>query len=260
MLRKKQFIKSDYGELFLTYIRDFCLSIGGNPLAFDRSLEESIRLCNDNSLKINKELLDAFFPDYQNNLYKYYVLQQYDILYRFLQYPFLDPTLAEYITPYNKGISKVGEVNVIEYGCGIPYGLIITLLSKPEKIKTITLIDLDLIHMDFVEFVIKRIAPTIDLRVHRLRDNNLFPELSGSYNFFFGKDIFEHLYSPEIKLKKLLSYSSEKAICYFDFNNKGQILHQHITPSLEYLFEVMRESKFVTGPNLFGLTEFSKNI
>ena len=153
----------------------------------------------------------------------------------------------------------LNEAYVLEYGCGIPYGLIESLLIQKQRIKSITLIDLDLIHMDFTEFVVNKIAPDVHLDIYRLRDTEAFPELSGSYNFIFGKDIFEHLHNPEDKLRKLMSYSADKSICYFDFKYKGAKIHQHITPDIRYLAEVMEELGFENRGDVDGLTEFTKN-
>lgn len=251
--------KSDIGELFLNYAQEFSIKIGWKSEAFDRSLKAKIKAGDNQSIKSNADLLDAFFPNYEQDLYHYYSLQQYDMLFRFLQYPFLDPSLESYIMPYKKGLAFLEGAQCLDYGSGIPYGLIACLLTQPQTIKSITLIDLDLIHVDFVEFVIKKIVPDIDLEIYRLRDTEIFPDLKGSYNFFFGKDIFEHLHKPENKLQKLMSYSAGKSICYFDLKNRGAIIYQHLTPRLDYLVQEMEKLGFCITGRVGDLLEFKRN-
>jgi hypothetical protein len=253
-------IRSDTGQLFLKYAREFSATVGGKPEAFDRSLDGLIGAGDSRCVAVCADLLDAFMPGYERNLFQYYIYQQYYILFRFLQYPFLYP-LAVYTASYQKGLSLLDEAHVLDYGCGVPYGLIMTLLSEPQRrIKSVTLVDLDLIHMDFAEFVIRKIAPDMPLDIYRLRDTEVFPGLKGPYNFFFGKDIFEHLLDPEEKLRRLMSYSADASVCYFDFGDKGPVIYQHITPDLRYLAQVMERLGFQASGQLSSLTEFRRNI
>jgi hypothetical protein len=134
------------------------------------------------------------------------------------------------------------------------------LLNEYKSINSITLIDLDLIHVSFVQFLISKIAPDIKLNIYKLNDTDAFPKLEGKYNFFFGKDIFEHLSNPLKNLKELLSYSKPEAICFFDFNDHGEKIYQHITPKIEYLSAEMVKMGFRSGEKVSGLSEFIRNI
>jgi len=250
---------SKLGLQFLSYAREFSKHIGGKPEAFERSLDRLIKTGNFECNDVYLDLLDAFLPGYEGDLYRYYTYQQFLILFRFLQYPFLNPGMAEYTIPYQRGISALEQLDVVDYGSGIPYGLIECLATKAKSIRSATLIDLDLIHVDFVEFVIGRIAPGFHLTLHRLRDPEEFPSLTGPYNFFFGKDIFEHLHRPDEKLRQLMQYSAKTSFCYFDFNDKGTVIYQHVTPGIGYLTQIMNELGFETRSNIHNLLEFAKS-
>jgi hypothetical protein len=100
----------------------------------------------------------------------------------------------------------------------------------------------------------------VSLQIFRLRNTEAFPQLSGQYNFLFGKDIFEHLSDPEGNLRKLLAACSTEAICYFDFQDHGSKVHQHISPDISYLRQVMTEHGFKTGERIGSCTEFARGV
>jgi hypothetical protein len=247
------------GKLVLNWVIEFSESIGAKREAFEPRLSKLVQSGDNSCSAIYADLLNAFMPNYERDLFRYYAYQQYFLLFRFLQYPFLNPELNEYVLPYRKGISTVDEARILEYGCGIPYGLIECLLTQPQKIKSIDLIDLDLIHMDFTEFVIRKIIPHIPLSIYRLRDAEAFPELNDSYNLFYGKDIFEHLHNPEEKLTKLMRHRAEPCVCYFDFRDRGEKIYQHVTEDVSSLAKVMEGLGFKAASKICGLTEFTKD-
>jgi len=249
------------GGLLIDYARDFSLSIGGRADAFDPLIHGYIRKGSDlRYRRIYGALLDLFMPNYQENLYGYYAAQQYHILLEFLAYPFGEG-IDSYVAPYRRGLRTLGPADVIEYGPGIPFGLIDALLTQPGRIRTITLIDLDLVHTRFVEFVLRRVAGDTPLHMHRLRDPDAFPDLEDKrYNFFFGKDIFEHLRRPEEKLERLISSASDSCVCYFDFRDHGVARYQHVTPQIGHLGDVMRRSGFEERGAVGPVTEFVRGL
>jgi hypothetical protein len=247
------------GKLVLNWVTEFSESIYAKPEAFECRLSKLIQTGDNSCSILYGDLLDAFMPNYERDLFQYYTYQQYFSLFRFLQYPFLNPELNEYVLPYKKGISTVNEARILEYGCGIPYGLIECLLTQPQRIKSIDLIDLDLIHMDFTEFVIRKISPDVPLNIYRLRNTETFPELNDSYNLFYGKDIFEHLHNPAEKLIKLMIHRAEPCVCYFDFRDRGEKIYQHVTKDISCLDKVMEDLGFKAMSKIYGITEFIKS-
>lgn len=117
-----------------------------------------------------------------------------------------------------------------------------------------------MVHVGFVEFLIKKIAPNVSLKIHRVRDTDIFPTLDGKYNFFFGKDVFEHLSDPLKNLKELMRYSKPEATCYFDFLDYGEKIYQHITPNVDFLSDEMIKLGFQKGKDIHGMTEFNRII
>lgn len=250
--------KSVRGMQYLDFAKEFIASTGGISEGFEKRVIQSIKSTNNNHIIIHADLMDAFMPNYEKNLFQYYQYQQYDLLFRFLQYPFMSSSLIYYTHPYDKAIGLLDEIHVVDYGCGIPFGLIETLISKPMKVKSATLIDLDLVHMDFVSFIIKKISPDLSLTVHRLKDTKMFPPLKNSYNLFIGKDIFEHLHNPEKNLRKLISHSANESICFFDFANHGVVKYQHISPNIAFLSNIMEEYGYKKNEVVMGLSMFTK--
>ena len=262
-LKKKYLYKkvnSDRRVFYLKYAQEFSRSIGGEVEAFHRGLSDLIANGENPFGEMIQEVLVAFTSNYKKDLFHYYERPQYNILFRFLQYPFIYKSLKGYVEPYRRGIEILGNANVLEYGCGIPYGLIEFLLTDKKKVKSITLIDLDLVHMDFTEFLIRKIAPELQLSVFRLRDTESFPELNSSYNFIFGKDIFEHLNDPEDKLRRLISFCDKRCICYFDFTDHGEMIHAHVSPHISNLDKVMKKYDFKNTGAVGKLTEFTRKL
>ena len=255
--RNKKF--REFADFILASAVEFSKSVKGDPDSFDRRLTKLLKtgegMCNE----IIQDILSAFMPDFEHNLYDFYKNQQYLIFYRFLQYPFIN-NMSNYTVPYENALIKCGKADILDYGSGIPFGLIYSLLNRKETVRSVTLIDLDLIHVDFVQFLVKKIAPEVNLKIHRLTDADTFPKLEGKYNFFFGKDIFEHLSDPLKNLKELMKYSQPEAICYFDFRDHGVKLYQHITPDIEFLKDEMVKMGFTHGGRVQNLSEFTRNL
>jgi len=256
--RKRKNINSEFANFILNSAIEYSKTINGDVSSFDRRLKKLIINGENDCNSIIQDILTAFMPNYEKNLYQYYKNQEYLIFYRFLTYPFRN-NMSSYFSPYEKSLGKFQCNDIIEYGAGIPYGLIYSLLSSKYSINSITLIDLDLIHLDFVQFLINRIAPNIKLYIFKLIDTDSFPKLEGKYNFFYGKDIFEHLSDPLSKLKELINYSKPEAICYFDFKDHGEKKYQHITPNVEFLSDEMIKMGFRKDKIVCGLSEFVRN-
>lgn len=258
-LQKKIKINIEFANFILNSAIEYSKHINGDVGSFDRRLKNLILNSENNCNSIIQDVLTAFMPNYEKNLYQYYKNQEYLIFYRFLTYPFRSD-MSCYFLPYEKALARFERNDILDYGAGIPYGLIFSLLNKKDSINSITLIDLDLIHLDFVQFLIRKIAPNIKLNVYKLIDTDSFPKLEGKYNFFFGKDIFEHLSNPLKNLQELMNYSKPEAICYFDFQDSGEKIYQHITTDIGFLSDEMIKMGFQSGTKTSGLYEFIRNV
>lgn len=250
-------INNDFPAFILNSAIEYSKKIEADFSSFDKRLSDLIKNPDNDCNSIIQDVLTAFMPKYEQNLFEYYKEQQYLIFYRFLTYPYTSD-LAAYILPYEKGLKITKNADVLDYGCGIPYGLIYSLINYRKYINSITLIDLDLVHLKFTQFLVKKIAPDVKLTIYRLTDTEMFPDLDSEYNFFFGKDIFEHLSNPSNKLKKLLSSSKSEAVCYFDFADHGEKIYQHIFPNISFLTSEMIKMGFNKTGTVSSLIEFIK--
>lgn len=256
---EKRKVNHHFANFILDSAIEYSKKINGDVSSFDRNLKGLIKNRGNECNSIIQDILTAFMHDYKNNLFRYYKNQEYLIFYRFLSYPFSGSLSAQFL-PYQKGLLRYKSYDILDYGSGIPYGLINSLLKENNPIRSITLVDLDLVHLDFVEFLIRKIAPNIPLSFYKLTDTEFFPNIDGKFNFFYGKDIFEHLDDPLKNLKKLMDCSMPEAVCYFDFNDHGEVIYQHIAPNLIFLSSEMVKMGFLKGENVSGLSEFIKGV
>lgn len=251
------------GAFLLSAAAEFARERGGDAAALNApALTELIK--DRATLKRTGEALQllqtAFMPSYEQHLYEYYRQLQYQILLTFLSYPYRGVGgLDAQLVPYETGAAALGEMDVLDYGAGVPYGLIELLRTQPGKVRSVTICDLDLIHVSLVEFILRKFLPADRVRVLRSRDSNALPDLSGvSFNFCFGKDIFEHLLDPEPHLKNILAVAREDAVCMLDFTDHGERHLQHVTPFLSPLAEVMSAAGFTYAGKVKSLSAFTR--
>lgn len=256
--------EKELGLFIIDQAKEFSRKIGGQS----RGINHSIIKCLSNPAKIrninaaHQYLQTAMMPDYEKNLYEYYRGQEYLILLTFLSYPFKGlGCLRSYIKPYWEGANRLKKMRILDYGAGLPYGLIHLLRSKAECIESLTLADLELIHTKLVEFILNGFQNRIKIVYHKLNHPEQLPYLDKQiFNFMYGKDIFEHLKNPEGTLRYILEHADEQSICYFDFSDHGERHLQHISPKLNKLNDVMREFGFEKNRHLVGLSEFTRGI
>jgi len=256
-IKAKRSVNQGFANFILDSAIEYSKKINGDVSSFDRNLKGLIKNCENDCNSVIQDILTAFMTDYKNNLYQYYKNQEFLIFYRFLSYPF-SSDLSNHFLPYQKGLLRYKSYDILDYGAGVPYGLINSLLKENNRIRSVTLVDLDLVHLQFVEFLIKKISPNIELNIYKITDTDFFPKIEGKFNFFYGKDIFEHLEDPLKNLKKLMDYSMPESVCYFDFNDHGEIIYQHLSPNLLFLSDEMINMGFRKGDNVSGLSEFIK--
>jgi len=89
------------GSFYLEQAKELSTLIQGDIGAFDRALVTAIKK-GEFPGKLYQEILSAFMPDYERDLFPFYQNQQFLILFRFLQYPFRYG-LDAYVKPYERG-------------------------------------------------------------------------------------------------------------------------------------------------------------
>lgn len=150
------------------------------------------------------------------------------------------------------------ELRVLDYGTGIPYGLVHTLAEDPSAVSAAALVDLDLVHSRFAEFLVRRTAPSVELAVHRLRDADEMPQLDERFNFLFAKDIWEHLRRPQHVLECVLAMADEDCLCVLDITHHGAEIHQHITPDVRFIAQAMSDAGFRHVADIGALSGFAR--
>ncbi len=252
------------GLYLLKKTKDYCRTVGGIPESLDNKKVMNIIKKQDNLIvfsEIHQYLQTAFMPEYEKNLYEYYKQQQYLILLNFLSYPFWGPgCLTSYTEPYVEAAKRNDSLHILNYGAGIPFGLINALQKFPEKIKSFTLVDMDIIHTDLVEYILSDLWKGKKIDYIKITDPDSLPDFGErKFNFIYGKDIFEHLCEPDVHLRNMLDKSEAHCSCYFDFNDHGEKYLQHISPELSFLNDILKEYSFQFKGKINKMTEFTRS-
>lgn len=240
----------ELGEYVLAEAAAFAAARGGLSSALGHpTVQASIRrhTAISHMNEAHQHLQTAFMPQYEADLFTYYQQQQYLILLTFLGYPFLGPgCLASNVEPFLHAARSLQKLRAIDYGAGIPFGLIYLLRTQPERLESVTIVDQDLIHAQLTEFILSRLCERsgVQLSVLKTRDAKHIPTFEGRYNLVFAKDVLEHLIDPAAVLHALVDKSDQRAIVYADIRDHGERTLQHVSPNLSGLTDVLAQRGF----------------
>jgi len=205
-------------------------------------------------------VLDVFMPDFRSRLTERYRMQQYEMMHTFLQYPFYPHAdhMDKRLFPYEDARANLDHLDILDYGCGIGHGLICLLRDNPGLVRSITLVDLDLLHLDFLVFACRRLAPMIPVTIHRLADTNAIPEISGKHNTIISTDVLEHLLEPANAMTTILSSACHSPVrCYFDLE-----LHetgsQHVIHDTRFLHGLVEGQGFTFTQKAHGISLYTR--
>lgn len=247
----------ELGRFILEAARQYSQAIGGRPDGFRESVvdciihRDKLKLFNE----VHQHLQTIFTPNYEEQLFDYYQGAQYLLLLSFLSYPFAG--LASHVDPFVVASTKLASLEVLDYGAGIPYGIIHLLRTFPQKVRSITVVDLDLVHTAFSEYVLKSMAPQVPVTYFKLREPDQIPELGAQkFNLLYGKDIFEHLKNPEPVFRAMLSSAAPECLGFFDLRHHGERYLQHVTPDVTWLANVASQYSFKRAGEVAGLAMF----
>jgi hypothetical protein len=251
----------ELGTFVLEKTRDFSMRRGGRPESLQSTIVRDCILhqkCLSEMSEAHQYLQTALMPHYEQDLYEYYRQQQYLILLVFLSYAFRGPgCLASHIEPYIAASSDLSSMRILDYGAGLAFGLIHLMRTCPGKVDSITIVDLDLIHTDLVEYILSDFRSDTEVTVMRVTKPETIPDFGNrTFNLIYGKDVFEHLTEPERHLRSMLARAEDSCHCYFDFNDHGATYLQHVHPQLSHLHEIVREFSFRSDGNTAGLSKF----
>lgn len=253
----------ELGMYVLEKAKNFSVDRGGIPESLQASkLKNCIfqAKCLSEMNEAHQYIQTAFMPHYEQNLYEYYRQQQYLILLTFLSYAFRGPnSLASHIEPYIAASSTLRSMRILDYGAGLPFGIIHLLRTAPEKVESITIVDLDLIHTYLVEYILSCLCPDAVITIMRVTTSEITPDFGErTFNLIYGKDIFEHIHDPERLLRTILSKAEPTCVAYLDINDHGEKYLQHVHPRLSHLSQILCEYSFVPHGKVAGLSEFAK--
>jgi 2-polyprenyl-3-methyl-5-hydroxy-6-metoxy-1,4-benzoquinol methylase len=265
MLKQTQGFEYDLGMYILSKAKDFSRRRGGMPDALQASqLMDCIlrQTCLTHINEAHQYLQTAFMPHYEQNLYEYYRQQQYLILLTFLSYAFRGSgCLFSHIQPFLTASAKLPTMRILDYGAGLPFGIIHLLRTCPEKIESITIVDMDLVHTEFAEFILSDLCPDTRINFIKVTDPAKVPDFQDrTFNIIYGKDIFEHLHHPERYLRAILDGAEDICYCYFDFTDHGERWLQHVNPDLSHLQTITRDYFFKAIGKIGNLSEFVRAV
>jgi hypothetical protein len=251
---------SELGRFILEAARQYSREIGGRPDGFRECVMDCI--INRDKLKlfneVHQHLQTVFMPNYEARLFEYYKSAEYLLLLSFLSYPFVG--LATHVDPFILASTRLGSLDVLDYGAGIPFGIIHLLRTCPAKVRSVTLVDLDLVHAAFSEHILRSLAPGVPLTCFKLRDPESIPDFgSRRFNLLYGKDIFEHLKEPERVFRAMLSRADKECLGFFDLRHHGERYLQHVSPDVTYLAGIAKENAFEPAGEFAGLSVFSRS-
>jgi hypothetical protein len=249
----------DLGRYVLETARRYSMEKGGWPDGFRQPLldciwrRENLRTFNE----AIQSLQTIFMPRYEERLFEYYRSAEYLLLLSFLSYPFAG--LASHVEPFVAAAAELDRLDILDYGAGIPFGIIHLLRTCPGKVRSVTVVDLDLVHTAFAEYLLRGLAPNTLLDFHKLRDTESVPDFGArTFNLLYGKDIFEHLRRPEPVFHALLSHSAQPCLGFFDLRHHGERYLQHVTPDVTHLVKLATDHAFEPAGLVAGLSAFRR--
>lgn len=247
-----------HGERVLALFREFVAGQGRlNEQAWAR-VEHNIRNPSP-VLRYYSDVLDTFMPDYPSRLMERYRMQQYEMMHTFLQYPFYPHYIHidKRLFPYEDASSHLDGVDILDYGSGLAHGLIWLLVRSPDVVRSVTLVDLGFIYLEFTIFACQRLAPNVPIRVHRLADTDEVPRLEGPHNLIVASDVMEHLKDPVPAMQSILSSAAVGARCYFDLE-LHEAWGQHVTPDTRFLRDIVEQSGFTLTEKVLDLSVYTR--
>lgn len=204
------------------------------------------------------DLWRLFAPDYRSRMPQYYEYHQFHLAMTFLDYATRsDLVLDTYVHPYVIARERLGELQVLELGGGIPHGLIHETLYGPQFCKAVTLVEIESVYARFVEWFCHRFEVPFTLVVAQGAKSVALPP-QDAYNFVFAKDVFEHLERPDNVLQEVLTRVSEDAILALDVQDRGAAIYQHINTDLSPLRQTLSETGFEAFSSCGNVTMFGR--
>ncbi|MEO8681151.1 MAG: hypothetical protein ABI665_19030 [Vicinamibacterales bacterium] len=205
------------------------------------------------------DLWYLFKPDFPRRLDEYYKNQELQLTLTLISYA-TDPELlyGNYIRPYEIAVGRLGQFSVLEFGSGVPHGLLHTAHRSGASFCTrLDFVDIDSLPPRFLSWFCKgHDVPHTWTRA--IAGDAAVVEAGAPFDFIFAKDIFEHLVAPGPVLDQLLARASARAILALDLDDKGAVVYQHVSPALEPLKTRVEDAGFVLIEKTGNLSMYAR--
>lgn len=120
---------------------------------------------------------------------------------------------------------------VVDYGCGLAY--VSFEIARLEKDAKIYLLDVDCLHLEFIEHRFRKYG--FDIGVMRVTNNDLYPKLP-KHNICIATEVMEHVFEPLTVYQNIHESMEDGGILYGNFEDHEKGLF-HISPDLHGLRE-----------------------
>lgn len=124
--------------------------------------------------------------------------------------------------------------SVVEYGCGVaPF--INYLVERPDKFDIgsmkFNIVDVVSEPLEFANWRLRKKCPEIDLTVHRITEEYLYPKFNDMFDVICIMDVFEHLPNPYSVVENLMRHSNIGCVLVETWVDKSD--GKHGGPDLE---------------------------
>ncbi|MDJ0763847.1 MAG: hypothetical protein QNJ97_12780 [Myxococcota bacterium] len=235
--------------------KDSVFSVANETDYLERWLEV-LRVGSTEYVHLILDATNLALPGHQSEqqIRRYYELNQNLFIIRYLQYPMVYPDyLYDVSRQYVAVDSVLSEIRYCELGPGIPHGLFYLIFKRGraavQKIKSIEIIDYDLLYRDITLSLLQHLLPeaTIIAKTSAAIDP---PNLETEPNFFCGKDVFEHLHQPEKFLSAILATMAKESYLALDIEDHASDAYQHLSSKMSNLQALVKKNGYVLEKQL----------
>lgn len=252
---------SAYRKDLLRLLHQHLKETTANPLPLDAFISTAEQLLESDDLKQTAIYLskawELLHPDFRDHLSDYYNSLSALTTLGAINYAGSERFIDEhYGRPYAFANDRHGPLRVLEIGSGIPHGLIRTQQTRPDSIVSATLVDIDAPYTRFAIWYCR--TSGIACEWVPAEAGLVAPVPRGAFNFVFAKDVFEHVGDPGLLLDHILRAVADSAILALDIEDKGAIVHQHVSPQLGHLAKTLGENGWANEGKMGNLTIFAR--
>ena len=228
---------------------------------FEKKLDAVIAQTEDYK-DITTSLHLLFNPKFNDDIQFHYKYSENRMFLAFIKYSINIKLIKKnYANIYDFAINKINEpLDILEIGGGIPHGFIYNNWKRSQKyFNSFNYVDADLLHSKFISWYCKNNKFNHTIKLFPAAKE---PQIENiKFNFVFAKDVFEHLNSPSLLLKSLVTkVSSSRTLLCLDLEQKSPHNVQHLSPNLPDLKKILIDNDFNVIKKFGDIEVWQKNI